>query len=90
MLWVEEEKLSIIGASLSEPHTNRYYKKKHTTYVCMYVCIRDTSNTCFAHACMCAPPELNQTHVYIYMYMDGRPRRRAALLSNQDAILTAG
>ena len=49
-----------------EPHTNHYYEKKCTTYVCMYVCIRDTSNTCFAHVCMRAPPELNQMHVYIY------------------------
>ena len=41
--------LSVIGASLSEPHTNRVYEKIAVLlYVCMYVCVRDTSSTCFS------------------------------------------
>ena len=39
----------IIGASLSEPHTNRYYEKiAIVMYVC--VCVRDTSSTCCTRA----------------------------------------
>ena len=41
--------IEFIGASLSEPHTNRYYEKNAIVmYVCMYVCDHDTSSTCFA------------------------------------------
>ena len=41
--------VTIIGASLSEPHTNRYYEKI-AIVVCVCVCVRDTSSTC----CTCA------------------------------------
>ena len=35
--------ITIIGASLSEPHTNQYYEKIAVLmYVCMYVAIRQT------------------------------------------------
>ena len=41
----------LIGASLSEPHTNQHYEKTTVLmYVCMYIC-RDTSSTCsLAHS----------------------------------------
>ena len=40
-------KHTIIGASLSESHTNRYYEKI-AIVVCVCVCVRDTLTTCFA------------------------------------------
>ena len=46
--------IDIIGASLTEPHTNQYYKKTAVLmymYVCMYVVIRQTrAHKLIAHA----------------------------------------
>ena len=38
----------LLGQALASPHTNRYYEK---SAIVMYVCVHDTSSTCFA--CMC-------------------------------------
>ena len=53
--------VTIIGASLSEPHTNCYYEKiAIVMYVC--VCVRDTSSTCCTRA---RTRECTYTRVYV-------------------------
>ena len=58
---------SLIGANLSEPHTNCYYEKiAIIMYVCVCVCVRDTSTTCFA----CTRTRINTFYIIYIHYVD--------------------
>ena len=57
----------MIGASLNEPHTNRYYEKID---IVMYVCVRDTSSAC----CTCARMYASVRVVNLNQELMSRPK----------------